>query len=199
MHSPQRKKKKKTNKKNTESRKARLGKSGKFHAKKKQRCDKLNGAGKQRKRKPPFWEPIDHLQDLFGVFSPPPDPDETQQRLKKSPGPAALDTPKSGKGLNSRPFQDFLRGPRTTHHPHKRPSSSSGIFRGWCVNCRNLRKRQNMHHPQFCTRDVDRRFCGGGAWMSRSDGRETLPSFWKVPELPRSSPATSRHFSHCGF
>ena len=24
--------------------------------------------------------------------------------------------------------------------------------------------------PQFCTRDVDRRFCGGGAWISRSDG-----------------------------
>ena len=39
---------------------------------------------------------------------------------------------------------------------------------GWCANCRKLRKRQNTHDPQFCTRDVDRRFCGG-AWISRSD------------------------------
>ena len=23
------------------------------------------------------------------------------------------------------------------------------VFGGWCANCRNLRKRQNMHHPQF--------------------------------------------------
>ena len=55
------------------------------------------------------------------------------------------------------------RGPRTTHHPHKRPSSSGGIFGGgggWCANCRNLRKRQNSHHPQFCTRDVDCQLCG---------------------------------------
>ena len=28
---------------------------------------------------------------------------------------------------------------------------------------------QNTHHPQFCTRDVDRRYCGGGAWISQSD------------------------------
>ena len=34
---------------------------------------------------------------------------------------------------------------------------------GWCANCRNLRKRQNTHHPQFRTRNVDRRFCGGDA------------------------------------
>ena len=52
------------------------------------------------------------------------------------------------------------RGPPTTHHPHKRPSSSGGIFEGWCSNCLNLRKRKNMHHPQFCTRDVDCRFVG---------------------------------------
>ena len=39
----------------------------------------------------------------------------------------------------------------------------------WCANCQNLRKRQNTHHPQFCTRDVDRRFWGGGAWISRSE------------------------------
>ena len=62
------------------------------------------------------------------------------------------------------------RGPPTTHHPHKGPSSSSGSlgWGRWCANCRNLRKRPNTYHPQFCTRDVDRRFCGGGAWSSRS-------------------------------
>ena len=63
----------------------------------------------------------------------------------------------------------LIRGPPNTHHPHKRPSLPSGIFGGWCANCRNLRKRQNTHHPQFCTRDVGRRFGGGGAWISRSD------------------------------
>ena len=29
-----------------------------------------------------------------------------------------------------------------------------------------------MHHTQFCAHDVDRRFCGGGAWISRSDVSE---------------------------
>ena len=43
------------------------------------------------------------------------------------------------------------------------------FFGGWCANCRKLRKRQTTHHPQFCTRDVDCRFCGGGAWISRSE------------------------------
>ena len=66
---------------------------------------------------------------------------------------------------------------------------------GWCANCQNLRKRQNTHHPQFCTRDVDRRFCGGGAWISRSDSdfpfpspeqkklkiSETSTKIWKLP------------------
>ena len=28
------------------------------------------------------------------------------------------------------------------------------------MNCQNLRKRQNTHHPQFYTRDVDPQFCG---------------------------------------
>ena len=32
-----------------------------------------------------------------------------------------------------------------------------------------LWEMQNTHRPRFCTRDVDRRFCGGGAWISRSD------------------------------
>ena len=31
------------------------------------------------------------------------------------------------------------------------------------------KKSQKTHYPQFCIRDVDRRFCGGGAWISRSD------------------------------
>ena len=31
------------------------------------------------------------------------------------------------------------------------------------------KRKQNTHHPQFCVRNVDRRFCGGGAWISRSD------------------------------
>ena len=31
------------------------------------------------------------------------------------------------------------------------------------------KKRQKIGtHPQFCTRDVDRRFCGSGTWISRS-------------------------------
>ena len=42
-------------------------------------------------------------------------------------------------------------------------------------------KRQNTHHPQFCTRDVDRRFCGGGAWISRSD-------FFVASKLPALPP-----------
>ena len=41
----------------------------------------------------------------------------------------------------------YCRTPPTTHHPHKRPSSSGGLFGGWCANCRNLRERQNTHHP----------------------------------------------------
>ena len=83
----------------------------------------------------------------------------------------------------------IFRGPRTTHHPHKRPSSSGDIFVGWwCTNCRNLRKRQNMHHPQFCTRDVDCQFCGGGAWISLPElyGRlEKLRSFCRKTSMPK--------------
>ena len=61
------------------------------------------------------------------------------------------------------------RGPPTTHHPHKRPSSSGGIFGGVVCELSEPKKRQNTHHPRFCTHDVDRRFCGGGVWISRSD------------------------------
>ena len=43
-----------------------------------------------------------------------------------------------------------------------------------------LRERQNTHHPHFRTRDVGRRFCGGGAWLSRSD---TVGSFLLAVEL----------------
>ena len=59
------------------------------------------------------------------------------------------------------------REPRTI--PTKDLPHRVVLFGGWCANCRNLRKRQNTHHPQFCTRDVDRPFCGGGAWISRSE------------------------------
>ena len=57
------------------------------------------------------------------------------------------------------------RGQGTTHHPPKRTFLIGWYFwggGGWCANCRNLRirKRQNSHHPQFCTRDVDRQFVG---------------------------------------
>ena len=59
------------------------------------------------------------------------------------------------------------RQPRTT--PTKALPHQVVFFGGWCANCRKLRKRQNTHHPQFCTRDVDRRFCGGGVWISGSE------------------------------
>ena len=36
------------------------------------------------------------------------------------------------------------------------------------------RKRQNTRHPQFGTSDVDR-FCGGGAWVSRSERAPIAP------------------------
>ena len=34
-----------------------------------------------------------------------------------------------------------------------------------CANCRLRRKGRHTHYPQFCTRDVDRQFGGGGAWI----------------------------------
>ena len=71
----------------------------------------------------------------------------------------------------------IYRGPRTTHHRHIRPSSSGGIFGGVVCELRNLRKRQTTHHPQFCTRDIDRRFCGGGAWNSRPEFKQELANF----------------------
>ena len=46
------------------------------------------------------------------------------------------------------------------------PSPQKTFFIRWYFwggvggNCRNLRKRQHTHHPQFCTRDVDRQFLG---------------------------------------
>ena len=52
--------------------------------------------------------------------------------------------------------------------PHTIPTKDL-LHQGWCANFSNLRKRQNTHHPQFCTRDVDRQFCGGGAWISGAD------------------------------
>ena len=56
----------------------------------------------------------------------------------------------------------FLGASELRTIPAKRPSSPGGILGGgWCANCRNPRRRQNTHHPQFCTRDVDCPFCGG--------------------------------------
>ena len=47
------------------------------------------------------------------------------------------------------------REPRTTHYPPQKTFLIGWYFwRGWCANCRNLRRRQNTHHPQFCTHDV---------------------------------------------
>ena len=67
------------------------------------------------------------------------------------------------------------RQPRTI--PTKDLPHQVVFLEGWCANCRDPRKRQNTHHPQFCTRDVDRQFCGGGEWISQSDnlgnGRNT--------------------------
>ena len=68
-------------------------------------------------------------------------------------------------------------------------------FGGRRAKCWNLREGQKTYHPQFCTCDVDRRFYGGGAWMSRSDqGRQTFegghelfdhhPFAWKTPTPP---------------
>ena len=70
------------------------------------------------------------------------------------------------------------RQPRTI--PTKDLPHQVVFLGGWCANCRNPRKRQNTHHPQFCTRDVDRRFCGGGAWISQSDETLTRHLLWEV-------------------
>ena len=59
------------------------------------------------------------------------------------------------------------RQPRTI--PTKNLPPRVVFLGGWCANCRNLRKRQNAHHSQFCTRDVDRQLCGGGEWIPLSD------------------------------
>ena len=77
--------------------------------------------------------------------------------------------------LTSQQGKQGYRGPPTTHHPHKRPSSSGGIFLGGvvCELSEPETKAKSTHHPQFCTRDVDRRFCGGGAWISRSEVNRT--------------------------
>ena len=48
---------------------------------------------------------------------------------------------------------------------------------------------QNTHHPQFCTRDVDPRFCGGGAWFSQSDSNE----------LNEKSPDSARENKTCNY
>ena len=70
------------------------------------------------------------------------------------------------------------------------------FFGGWCANFRNLRKTQNTHHPQFWTRDVGRRFCGGGAWISRS---EEGPERWVREPCSRLLPRKFAHFPESWF
>ena len=121
----------------------------------------------------------------------------------------------------------FAKGPPTTHHPHKRPSSSGGIWGGVVCELSEPKQRQNTHHLQSCTRDVDRRFCVGGAWTSWSDvapfletifceslgGSQTSPYFLETPwtsrnfpglsgispNFPRSSPTTFQDFNAWGM
>ena len=41
---------------------------------------------------------------------------------------------------------------------------------GWCVRIVGTQETGKIRTtPRFCTRDVDCRFCGGGAWISRSE------------------------------
>ena len=77
------------------------------------------------------------------------------------------------------------RGPRTMHNSHKElPHRVIFFWGGGGGGCGvrivgTLRNKQHPHHPQSCTRDVNRRFCGGGAWISRSEshsGRKSLLS-----------------------
>ena len=77
----------------------------------------------------------------------------------------------SGKVCLIRTLRDCKRRSLTVSKkaPTVSPKASPVFWGEWCANCRNLRKRQTTHHPQFCTHDVDRRFCGGGAWISWSE------------------------------
>ena len=44
------------------------------------------------------------------------------------------------------------------------------------------KKKAQYASPKFCTRDVDRRYCGDGAWISQSDrnGEGGLHDFLRV-------------------
>ena len=48
------------------------------------------------------------------------------------------------------------------HPPAKGFRSRSGIFKGRCMNCQNLREQQNIHNPKDCNCDVQHGFCGDG-------------------------------------
>ena len=57
--------------------------------------------------------------------------------------------------------------------PTKGFRSESGIFRGWCTNCHNLREQQDFHHPQDRRGDVQHGFCGCGARIVGLEERST--------------------------
>ena len=78
----------------------------------------------------------------------------------------------AGKSAQQKQVPNFLAiiGDREPHTMPTKDLSHDVVFLGgWCANCRNLRTIQSTHHPQYCTRDVHRRFCGGGVWISRSE------------------------------
>ena len=61
-------------------------------------------------------------------------------------------------------FEDFLRGPPSTHHHRTRPCLCRWYFLGVvCEMSQPKGRAKKMHLPQFCTCDVSHRFCGRGA------------------------------------
>ena len=78
------------------------------------------------------------------------------------------------------------------------PSSSGGNFLGrGVVVCEvsEPKKRQNTHHPQCYTSDVDRRFCGGGALISRYDSIPQLRNNGEHCSCNHSMYLPYRHFT----
>ena len=67
---------------------------------------------------------------------------EGQQRRKGQIGKI----PKTGK-VPKRTEEDKYRGPRTTHHPQKRPSSSGGIFGGVVCELSEPKKKAAKYAP----------------------------------------------------
>ena len=84
---------------------------------------------------------------------------------------ARVVSPRDGfrKRLCCAQVEGFLGGLQPRTIPTKDLPHGVVFFGGWCANCRNIRKGQKMHHLQFCTSDLDHRFCGGGARILRSE------------------------------